>query len=84
MAKFFDRLGKGKESCQIRLTIHKVEADVVQPLNFTLCFVRGPQRDESNRFEIIPSNREAEINQTFSRESTFYKEKNGTWGEKKC
>ena len=50
----------------------------------SLFFVRGPQRDESNRFEIIPSERETDVNQTFSRESTFYQEKSGNWGEKKC
>ena len=84
MAKFFSRLGKNFMTCSIRLSIHKVEADVSQPLNMSLFFVRGPQRDESNRFEITPSNREADINQTFSRDSSFYQEKNGALEEKKC
>lgn len=54
MAKFLSRFGAVKTTCTINLTIHKIEADIVQPLNMTLFFVRGPQRDETNRFEITP------------------------------
>ena len=55
MAKFLQRFGAAKIVCSITLTIHKFEAEVEQPLNMSLVFVRGPQRDESNRFDITPS-----------------------------
>jgi len=83
MAKFLSRLGAEKAQCGIFLCIHKIEADVVQPFTMTILFKRGPQQDESNRFELTPFNREVELDQTFQRDSTFYREKNG-WQKKEC
>lgn len=75
MAKFLQRFGAEKVSCVVNLTIHSVHADVVQPLSLTIQFIRGPQKDESQRFELNASSPDADINEQFSRESTFYKEK---------
>lgn len=83
MAKFLSRLGADKATCGIHLHIHKIEADVVQPFTMTIFFKRGPQSDESNRFELTPFVREVELDQTFARDSTFYREKNG-WQKKEC
>ena len=85
MAKFFSRLGQDKATCPVRLYIHKIEADVVQPLNCQLIFKRGPQEDKTQKFELGPFNREVTIDATFTRDSTFYKDnKTGNWAKKEC
>ena len=61
MAKFFARLGAEKVTCNIFLVIHNVEADVQSPLNMTIMFCRGPQKEESLKFKISPQKRIADI-----------------------
>jgi hypothetical protein len=84
MSKFFSRLGQDKATCPVKLTIHKIEADVVQPMSCVLIFKRGPQTDSTQRFELGPFSREVDIEATFTRESTFFREKNGGWAKKEC
>jgi len=49
----------------------------------TIFFERGPQKDESKRFQMSPKIRKTSINEVFQRNSTFYLDKkNGGWYEK--
>jgi hypothetical protein len=43
MARFLSRLGADKAQCGIFMCIHKIEADVVQPITMSILFKRGPQ-----------------------------------------
>jgi hypothetical protein len=38
-----------------------------------LKFIRGPQTDETKRFDVLPSEPEVEVSETFTRDSNFYK-----------
>ena len=49
-----------------------------------LTFVRGPQKNETKKFEVVPTNPLITIGETFSRDSTFYKDNKGVWQEKEC
>ena len=50
MVSFFGRVGKESEDCHILLEIVSVSAEVTYPLNMSVKFERGPQKEESQRF----------------------------------
>jgi hypothetical protein len=62
---------KNKFICPISMIVHSVEADVVQQLSLSLKIVRGPQTDESEKFEIDGSKKNVKLNLSFSRDSGF-------------
>ena len=62
MSKMFKRIGKDKSELQIKLTINAVEAQCIQPVEMSVIFERGPQRDESKKFPIGPSIKRADVN----------------------
>lgn len=50
-----------------------------------LIFERGPQTDETARYELQPGGKRVPINVTFQRNSSFvYHKKKNTWEEKEC
>lgn len=75
MTTFFGRVGKEKEKCNITLVIRSIEAEVINPLYMSVVFERGPQRDETNKALITSKNKRVDVNQAFSRTSSFYVDK---------
>ena len=76
MTKFLTRLVADKFTCQIEMEIINLTVHVQQPIVMMVCWTRGPQRDESNKFEVTPDKTQYEIKHTFSRASSFFREKN--------
>ena len=57
----------------IEVTTVSIQTDI--PASMMICWTRGPQRDESAKFEVEPSKADYEIVHTFSRCSTLFKDK---------
>lgn len=78
--------GKSKKcKCQIQLLVQSVEADCSSITEFILVFERGPQKVESLKFQLGPSNKKADIMQLFHRESGFeYNSKSNKWEKKEA
>jgi len=77
MAKFFKRLSAPKVVCSIHMTFRYLHASVTQPRIMQLKFIRGPQTDETKKFEVIPGQPDIDISETFTRDSSFYRDKDG-------
>jgi len=75
MTTFFGRVGKEKEKCNITLFVRAIEAEVVNPLYMSVVFERGPQREETNKVLMSSKSKRVDVNQTFSRTSSFYVDK---------
>lgn len=83
MSKFFSRITKDKQDCTITLTIHKLEAEVNQPLEMSIIFERGPQKVATKKFMMQKEVCAIEIEETFVRVSGFYYDKKALkWQEK--
>jgi hypothetical protein len=83
MAKFFSRWSLDKQDCIITLTIHKLEADINTPIELSVFFERGPQKDETTHFTMGASQQCHVIEETFTRVSGFYYDrKTLSWQEK--
>ena len=54
MAKFLTRLVSDKFTCAISMEIIKLSVHVKQPIVMMVCWTRGPQRDETTKFEVLP------------------------------
>jgi hypothetical protein len=62
MTSFFQRVGKEKTELKIQLVIHNVNAELAQNVDdLSIVFERGPQRDETKRFEMGPMVKAVEI-----------------------
>ena len=73
MKKMFQRMKAEKVSCDIELVITSVVIDVQQPLILKLKWVRGPQTDVSQTFEVNQHKNTYELNFKFHRVSNFYR-----------
>ena len=63
MASILQRIGKEKTLCTVCLTVHQVEAIVAEEMELTIFFERGPQKDESKRFQLSPKIKRAQLDQ---------------------
>ena len=85
MTNLFARLGKEKTEFNVKVSFHKIEGTVGTPVQMTLIFERGPQKDETEKFEMGPEITSAELDKTFERTSGFYfDKKKEVWFEKNC
>ena len=82
--KKIGNLFKEKVPALITIDVTVISVQTEQPGSMSLCWKRGPQRDESEKFEVIPSQTEYEVSNTFSRCSKILREKSGTLNTKTC
>ena len=75
-SKLLKRIQSDRISFNIDLTIHKVSITVVEPYNMSVTIKRGPQKQEF-LFEADPHNKDTVLEQSFKRDSGFYRNKNG-------
>jgi len=62
MTSLFSRIGKEEQTCSITLVVETVEALVAEQIEMTIFFERGPQKDESNRFQMSPKVKKTTLN----------------------
>ena len=84
MAKFLTRIGADKLYCSIQLEIQQIDLKVSQPMHLYVAWTRGPQKDESSKFEVNPNESVYAVNQKFSKTSHFFREKDGSIQKKTC
>ena len=84
MAKFLHRIGADKLFCRVNLEIVDISIRAPQPMHLYVAWTRGPQKDESSKFEVTPDKATYAVNQKFSRTSHFFREKDGTIQKKTC
>ena len=62
-----------------------IEANVVNSLDMSIYFERGPQKEESRLFNLSSKIKQTEIESTFKRVSGFYFDKTANkWYNKEC
>ena len=82
--KRIGNLFKEKVPALITIDVTVVSVQTGEPGNMLLCWKRGPQRDESEKFNVNPSQTEYEVQNTFSRCSKILRDKSGTLNGKTC
>ena len=53
-------------------------------MHLYVAWTRGPQKDESTKFEVSPDKTSYDVNQKFSKISHFFREKDGSIQKKTC
>ena len=54
MAKFLNRIGADKVTCVIEMELTHLKVVCSDEMSMVIAWTRGPQRDETSRFEINP------------------------------
>ena len=80
-----DKLFRKHYKCSIEVSIESIVSDVQKPYEVSIQFERGPQTDESGKYQLKPKERKVVVNKTFTRTSSFtYAKKEDKWYEKEC
>ena len=75
--KRISNLFKEKIHALITINVTLVSIQTDMPASMMICWTRGPQRDESAKFEVEPSKTDYKLMHTFSRCSALHKDKSG-------
>ena len=54
MAKFLNRIGADKVTCVIEMELTNLKVTCSDEMSMVIAWTRGPQRDETSKFEINP------------------------------
>lgn len=65
MTTFIGRVGKEKEKCDINLLVIAIEAEVVNSLQMSVVFERGPQREETTKVLLSSKIKRVDLDQSF-------------------
>ena len=84
MAKFLNRIGADKVTCVIEMELTNLKVACSDEMSMVIAWTRGPQRDETSKFEINPDQIDYQLKESFKRESHFYREKDGSYQKKTC
>ena len=84
MAKFLNRIGADKVTCVIEMELTNLRVICSDPMTMFIAWTRGPQRDESSKFDVSPDQTDYKLKDSFKRESHFYREKDGSFQKKTC
>ena len=84
MAKYLKRITQSKVPCMVTMDIKEVSVEVGSAMSLSVRWTRGPQVDQSEKFEVTPDATKYNIVQSFSRASTLYREKGGSISKKTC
>ena len=68
----------------VKFAVTSVSIQTDQPSVMMVCWIRGPQRDESSKFEVDPDKTEYEFEHTFQRASKLFRDKTGAIQNKSC
>ena len=84
MAKFLNRIAAEKVTCAIEMELSNLKIRCSDPMTMVVAWTRGPQRDESAKFDVTPDQVDYTLKDCFKRESHFYREKDGSFQKKSC
>eukprot|EP00347_Sterkiella_histriomuscorum_P000002 403377561 len=90
LSKQIARVGKSYENFEITFRPLLLKINVTKPAEYYILFKRGPQKNETKKYKLDKSGGLStcdlafDPSEQFQKVSSFYKEKDGTWQEKKA
>ena len=84
MSKLFSRIGQTKTAMAISLQFLEVRTEEDITDEFNVCWRRGPQEDETAKYQFEPGTKVLKMSEKFDRMSGFYQNKKGEFQRKTC
>lgn len=84
MSKLFSRIGQSKTPMAISLQFLEVSSETETTDEFNICWRRGPQEDETAKYQFEPGQKILKMTDKFDRISGFYQNKKGEFQRKTC